>query len=68
VGLGWGVAVGSVVPAFHDAEVELALRGIELPNEMVQAEQELARHIIEHEYPNDPEWQAELQKNFKNCF
>jgi hypothetical protein len=53
---------------FHDAEVELTLRGMELPNEMVQAEHELARHLIEHEYPNDAEWQAELQQKVKDFF
>ena len=35
---------------------------------MVQDEIELARHIIEHEYPNDPEWQAELQRKAKEIF
>ena len=51
---------------FHDAEAELTLRGLALPEEMVAEEMELARHIIEHEIPDDAEWHAELQQKFKD--
>jgi len=55
---------------FHDAEVELVMRGliINLPNELVRNEHELARQIIEHEYPNDPQWHAELKQKIKDFF